>query len=136
MAEGWARRYLAERGRASELRSASVLGLEGVPVEANAAAVMAEVGVDIRDHHSTPLTREALEWADWVLVMEISHAQKARDLLPEAEGKVVLLGSLIGDLEIRDPMGGWKGRFRRTRDDLVRAVERFVDQLPPLPREP
>lgn len=133
MAEGWARHYLRQRGRPAEVRSASALGFRGLPAESNAIAVMREVEVDISQHRAQPLTSELLLWADYVLVMEISHAQKVREILPESENKTLLLGSFIGQLEIGDPMGSWKGRYRKTRDELVQAVERFIDQMPPDP---
>jgi protein-tyrosine phosphatase len=131
MAEGFARSYAAERGRDVEVRSASSLGFDGEPAEPNSVAVMREAGIDISQHRARPLTVELLEWADQVLVMDISHAQRVRDLLPSAEEKTLLLGTLIGQLEIPDPMGSWKGRFRKTRDEIQRAVEAHIDRLPP-----
>jgi protein-tyrosine-phosphatase len=131
MAEGFARVYAASRGQQLDVRSASSLGFDGLPAEANTVAVMREIGIDISSHRARPLTAEILAWADQVLVMDISHAQRVRELLPAAEEKTLLLGTLIGLLEIPDPMGGWKGRFRKTRDDIQRAVEAHLDRLPP-----
>jgi protein-tyrosine phosphatase len=133
MAEHQARAYTAERGLRAEVQSASVMGLQGHPAHPNAIKVMGEIGLDLSAHRSQPLTPELLRWADWVLVMEIAHARACRELEPSCDARVLLLGSLCGQLEISDPLGGWKGRFRRTRDELRDCVQRFVDRLPPRP---
>jgi predicted protein tyrosine phosphatase len=49
-----------------------------------------------------PLTREDIEWADRVFVMEEHHAARARELAPGCGEKVSVLG--IPDLYVRgDP---------------------------------
>ncbi|MFH1467931.1 MAG: low molecular weight phosphotyrosine protein phosphatase [Pseudomonadota bacterium] len=135
MAEYLARAYATERGRAVEVRSASAMGLDGHPAHPNVTKVMAEIGIDTSAHRSQPLTPELLRWADWTLVMELAHARACRELEPACEERVLLLGSFCGQLEIADPLGGWKGRFRRTRDELEDCVQRFMDRLPPQPAQ-
>ena len=54
-------------------------------------------------------------------------------ILPLADGKVQLLGTFGGLVEIDDPYGRWIFAFRRSRDEIRRCVERFVDTLPPRP---
>lgn len=131
MAEHLAWAYARERGMAIEVASASAMGLDGHPAHPNVVKVMAEVGIDASGHRSRPMTPDLLRWADWVLVMELSHARACRDMEPACDERVLLLGSLCGQLEITDPLGGWKGRFRRTRDELRDCVQRFMDRLPP-----
>lgn len=131
MAEHLARDYAVRRRRRMEIRSASAMGLDGHPADATAAKVMAEVGIDLSDHESQPLTEELVAWADYVLVMEVQHAKRVRELCPPGKDHVLLLASFNGGLEIADPMGGWKSRYRRTRDEIRTCVERFIDQIPP-----
>jgi protein-tyrosine phosphatase len=130
MAEALARRYALERGFAIETRSGGVMGLEGRPADSNAIAVLQEIGVDLGLHKSAGLDEETLAWADWILVMELDHARRIRELSPSAEDRTLMLGSfggLVGD--VSDPMGSWKWRFRKTRDELQRCVHAFMDQL-------
>lgn len=131
MAEYLARDYARIRGQHVEVASASVMGLEGNPAHNSAVAVMREIHLDLTPHRAQPMTPEILEWADYVLVMEITHAAQAREMLPQAEDRILLLGTFGGMMEIRDPLGGWKRRFRTTRDEIKRCVEAFMDQLEP-----
>lgn len=131
MAEGLARQYAMLRQRPMEVASASVMGLVGRPAAPHAVRVMAELDIDISEHRSQPLTPELLRWADWILVMELNHAQAAREMTPDQGDRILLLGSFCGRLEIADPLGGWRWRFRQTRDELRLCVENFIDRLKP-----
>jgi protein-tyrosine-phosphatase len=133
MAEGLARRFGQVRTQHYEIRSASVLGLKGHPAEPKAVKVMKEIGVDISEHRATPLSNEIAMWADWILVMEMNHAAKVREIAPERSEQVLLLGTFGGTVEIPDPLGGWTGRFRKSRNQIDDCVQRFCDQLPPRP---
>ena len=131
MAEGLARRYGEVRAQPLDVRSASVMGLEGRPAAPNAVKVMAELGIDLSDHQSQPMTPDLLRWADWILVMELGHSQAVRDMAPDVEDRVLLLGSFCGLLEIPDPLGGWVSRFRHAREQIRAGVENFIDRLKP-----
>lgn len=134
MAEGLARAYALERGRSVEVRSAGTmterLGLAGRAADKKAVAVCAEVDIDISRHAATPVSEELVAWADYVLVMELRHAADLRERFPEHGDKLMLLAHHGGMGEIADPIGSWKFRFRATRKELARCVERFLDKLP------
>ncbi len=131
MAEGLAKSHAKQYGYGVEVRSAGVLGIENHPPEPNSVAVMSEMGIDISEHTSQPLTAELIDWADYILVMELAHATQIREMAPESRANILQLGAFGGLMDIHDPMGGWKRRFRQTRDDLARCVENFMGQLPP-----
>lgn len=133
MAEGLARDYAARRAWAVECASAGIMGLTGRPAEPNAIRVMNEVGIDISGHRARGVDPSLVSWADYILGMELRHTSEIRNRFPEAEHKTMLLGSFGGTFEIVDPIGGWRWRFRRTRDELRTCVESFLDQLPPRP---
>ena len=131
MAEGIARNYGRSIGHWLEVASASTLGLSGRPAERHAIAVCKEIDVDISHHQAQPLTDELLAWADHVLVMEYFHAAHIREHHADVGEKVVVLGAVTGSGEVPDPMGGWKFRFRSVRRMIQKAVETFIDRLPP-----
>jgi len=131
MAEVLAADYAARRGRDFEVQSAGTLGIEDAPADPNAVAVCAELGLDLSGHRSQGMSRELVEWADYVLVMQFHHAATLRDRFPEIGDKLLMLGTLGGTLEIEDPLGGYKLRFRHSRDQIRRCVEVFIDRLPP-----
>ena len=136
MAEVLAADYAAKRRRSVVCQSAGMLDLDGRRAERNAMAVVAELGLSLTDHASQPVTAELLTWADYVLVMEVRHASFLREHWPELseQTQILLLGQMGGTMEIEDPIGSWKRRFRKSRDEILRCVTRFVDRLPPSPR--
>jgi protein-tyrosine-phosphatase len=133
MAEALARHHARERGLPLETKSGGVMGIEGRPADAMAVRVLSEIGVDLSRHKSSGLDAEKVEWADYILVMELDHARRVREEWPDVEDRILMLGNFGGLVDVSDPMGGWRWRFRKTRDDLVRCIEGFMDKLPPPP---
>ena len=131
MAEAYALHYGTRRGRPIEVRSGGVLGIMNKPADPLAIRVMREIGVDITDHRSGDVSRTMMEWSDYVLVMELHHAAKLRERFPDYENKVMVLANFGGLMEVNDPIGGWRWKFRRCRTDIIRCVESFIDGLPP-----
>lgn len=130
MAEGLARAYGQQRQIPMKVASGSTLGLHDRPAHKNAIKVMAELDMDIREHTAQPVTDALVDDADYILVMEIQHAAKLRERFPNADSKIMLLGTFGGMVEIADPLGGWKRRFRASRDEIRACVETFIDRLP------
>ena len=130
MAEGLAREYASARGRELDTASAGTLGLVDRPADPKAIAVCREVNVDLSQHRSKGLDDALVAWADYVLVMELAHAEQIRERFPAIGEKLVLLGSFGGVMEVRDPLGGWKFQFRRSREEIARCVQGFMDRLP------
>lgn len=114
-----------------EVRSGGTLGLVDRPSPRQVIAVAREIGIDLTGHRSKPLTREMVDWADHVLVMELAHAAFIRETLEvDDEHKVTSLGPLIGQPEIADPIGSWfKGPYRTMRDEVDKALQRFFASL-------
>jgi protein-tyrosine-phosphatase len=136
MAEGLARQAITSRGLPITVGSAGTMGLVDRPAEANAVAVCAEIGVDLSRHRSRGVTAELVDSAHWVLVMEVGHAQWLREQFGDRMGdKTVMLGQFGGQFAIDDPIGGWRFQFRRSRDEIKKCVEGFLDRMPErLPR--
>ncbi len=107
------------------------MGIERRPADPKAVKVCAEVGVFLDEHRSRGLDAEMVAWADYVMVMEMAHAQHLREHYPEVGERIVLLGGLDGRMNIPDPIGGWTFQFRRSRNQIARCVEAFVGRLPP-----
>jgi len=131
MAEAYARHYGARRGWPIEVRSGGVLGIMNKPADPLAVKVMKEIGIDVSEHQSGDVGQKLMEWSKYVLVMELHHAAKLRKRFPEHEDKIMVLANFGGLMEINDPIGGWRWKFRRCRAEVVRCVEAFMDGLPP-----
>lgn len=130
MAELLCRDYAEARGRVMEVRSAGTAGLIDQPADPKAVAVCRELDLDLSAHRSQGITDELIAWADYVLVMEYAHASYVREHFPAVGEKLMLLGTFGGMVEIADPLGGWTFRFRRSRNDIKKCVDGFVDRLP------
>lgn len=134
MGEAFAIEYGRERSWAIEARSCGVNALPGNEAAPRSVRAMKEVGIDLRGHRSSPLDSEHIAWATHILVMEIRHATRVHERFPEADGRVLLLGTFGGVMEIEDPYGSWFMRsYRRSRDEIQQCVRTFIDRLPPRP---
>jgi protein-tyrosine-phosphatase len=133
MAEAFLRHQADRRGWRLETRSGGTLDIRGRPADPLAVKVMGERDIDLRAHASSGIDAEDAAWADWILVMEIGHRQALRERFPDCESKLLLLGTFGGLVELPDPIGGWRWRFRKSRDQIERCVTAFLDQLPPRP---
>ncbi len=131
MAEGLALDYARQRGWSVECRSGGIMGLIDKEAAPNAVRALREINIDISGHRSQGITDEMIDWADHILVMELQQAIKLRERHSNLGTKVLQLGSFGGMVEVDDPVGGWRWRFRRSRDDIQRCVQAFMDNLPP-----
>lgn len=134
MADALARSYADQRGWAFEVKSAGTHAMDGQAAAPNAVKAVREVGADLAEHQSQPMTEELARWADRILVMEMRHASDVRTRFPIADEKVQLLGTFGGLVEIDDPYGSWIFTYRRRRDEIRRCVEQLMDRMPPRPR--
>ena len=130
MAEVYAQAAGVERGRIIEARSGGVLGIIDKPADPLAVKVMGEINIDLEGHRSSGVTDEMMDWARYVLVMELHHAIKLRERFPAHEDKVLALANFGGMSEVKDPIGGWRWKFRRCRADVIRCVDNFLNTLP------
>ena len=131
MAEGMARDYAMQRGWDIEVRSGGVLGIIDKPADPLAVRVMNEIGMDISAHRSQGITDELVDWADHILVMELNHTMRLRERHSNCGDKALMLANFGGLMQIHDPIGGWRWKFRHCRDGLMRCVQGFMDHLPP-----
>ena len=131
MAEGLAHQWARENGVRIQVQSAGTLKLVDRAAAPKAVAVCQESGIDISDHRSQPLTEALIRWADCVAVMETAHSVQVFELCPDLPSEaVILMGPLVGQPEIKDPIGAWtRGPFRIARDQIRAGVERFLAPL-------
>ena len=129
MAAGWLNRKLAGKGWTAE--SAGVAAWGGAPASPEAVAVMQEIGIDISAHRSQALSRELVAGADRILAMTEEHRRELVRRFPGAAGKVYLLNSFGPGpaQDVADPVGLPEDVYRRTRDELIRALGDFVLHL-------
>jgi glycine hydroxymethyltransferase len=133
MAEGLFERMTAER---SDLRvlSAGVSTYPGQPPSAHAVEVLAELGVDISQHRSKPISEKVVEESDWIIAMTRSHLDSIIYLFPRAAEKVYLLREFepgATSLDVADPIGMGLEAYRAAREIIrhgLPGLMQFIDQ--------
>lgn len=131
MAEYLARDYAKKRGRELDVRSASLLGLDGQPAHRYSIWAMKELNIDLTPHRAQPVSEALVRQADYILVMELAQAADLRTRYPEVGDKILTLGTFGGLMDIPDPLGSLWWTYRKRRDEIRRCVEAFIDQMPP-----
>lgn len=101
--------------------SAGTGTLDGMPASDGSLAAAREIDLDLAAHQSRMLDRAEVERADHVYCLAESHRRAILARMPSAAAKVELLRP--DGRDIADPYGGDLDEYRRTRDEIQRAVE-------------
>jgi protein-tyrosine-phosphatase len=132
MAEGLMRRKLEHEDRTHEFRAASagVWTADGRPATEIAIMVMAELGIDIREHRSRLVTEKIVENAALILTMTRGHAEAIRAEFPEHKHRVFLLSEMVGyGYDIEDPVGGTLLDYEETAQEIEALIETGYDRM-------
>ena len=126
MAEGWLNKRLAGTRWVAE--SAGLGTINGALAAAEAVEAMQEVGVDLGGHASQMFSRRGMAEAEVILAMTEAHRQEILRRFPEAEKKTFLVKGFSpgGGGDVEDPIGLPVEAYRKTRDELIRALGDFV----------
>lgn len=96
----------------------------------DAVRVADELGVDLSDHRSKPVTAEQLDRSDLVVVMDLLNYHDLRRGFGDLDDKTRFLGVFAGEgYEISDPYGEGLDRFRALYADVVRSVDGLAEAL-------
>ncbi|MFQ5700459.1 MAG: hypothetical protein ACE5HU_01265 [Acidobacteriota bacterium] len=138
MAAAYLTSVLAANGRCRHrVESGGTLGITGNPAAEAAIAVLDQAcSVDLRPHRSRGLSREAVEDADTILVMESSHRRYIRTLYPPHHTKVRLLSEFAPrasgvprGTDIFDPIGMDPEAFGRCFQIMRACLDGFIATL-------
>lgn len=131
LAERYIRAQAAERGLDGiSVDSAGLRTTEGRSSPDDAVRAADELGVDLSDHRSKPVTADLLEWSDVVFVMDLLNYHHLRQGFGDMDYKTRFLGTFAGDgYEITDPYGEGIDRFRSLYEQVVRSADGFLDAM-------
>jgi protein-tyrosine phosphatase len=136
MAEAMCRYLLAERlgCQVDELEekgvvvmSAGLSAYMGGRPAAEAVQVMREMGVDLSQHESQPLTAQLVRHADVIWTMTRSHRQAILAQWPEAASRCELLCLDLRD--VPDPIGGPLEQYQQCAEQIRSELEGRLKQL-------
>jgi len=133
MAEQLCRRHLAKEGvEGVTVSSAGVAARPEMSVPAEVPRALAPHGVDELRHRPRLLSREMVEEADLILVMDAQQQTTIALRFPAAVGKTRVFKSyvgLTGPSGIADPIGRPQKDYDACARDILAAVVKLVDQL-------
>ena len=124
MAAGLVILIAKSRGLTIDVRSAGLRHHPGKRVAENAVTVMKELGIDISNEYSKPVTSELLAWADLIVTIQRDHADYLIEDFPKIAPKIRQLES-----DVRDPYCGPPAEYREVRDTLHGLLSRLIDLL-------
>ncbi len=130
-AAGYLETECAKRRLAVKIVSAGLDTTAGRPAYPLAETISKKCGIDLRPHLTTVISKDMVEKADLILVMEIVHTKMLFRSFPEARTKTVLLGHFSDNplTEIQDPYGVTPEAFERCYALIVQACNGLLYQL-------
>jgi protein-tyrosine-phosphatase len=108
--------------------SAGIAAMMGGGPSEGAIRVMDEVGLDIRDHETQPLTEPLVRHADVIYAMTRSHREAIVAQWPSAAERTFVLSTNGSD--VSDPVGGPPEQYRRCAEQIREEMEMRVEELP------
>lgn len=136
MAEAFARKILAERLGCSPdaleehgviVTSAGVAAASGLTASPEALRAVAEMGIDLHQHQSQPLSDSLVRCADAIYVMTQSHRDEIIRRWPFAASRVHLLHPEGKD--ILDPIGGSPDEYQACAREIELAVRKQLENF-------
>lgn len=118
------------------IESAGVWAGIGNPAAENTRLLVEQVGIDISDHRSRPVTRELLQEFNLILTMEIGQKESLRAAFPEQASKIYLLSEMVGIIsDVADPIGGPLVDFQATAREIHQILTRGDVKIRALARD-
>lgn len=111
--------------------SAGVMPMVGWPASANACAVMAEQGIDMKNHRASALTPERANSAALILTMTREHKERLKAMLPKCCWQKIytLLEYASSNGDIADPYGGDMQVYRHAAAVIADSIDDVFDKI-------
>ena len=93
------------------------------PISDNAKKALNEIGIS-SEHISTPLSKELIDNADFIIGMTSNHAGSILSMFPEYSDKVYAMPK-----DISDPYGGNIDMYRACRDEITECIKGLIKAL-------
>lgn len=111
-------------GKGMTIMSAGIAAMPGAPAAPQANAVMQEMGFDISNHASQPITGRLAQYADVILTMTNGHREALVSHWPALENRVVTVRQDGGD--VSDPIGASVETYRKCASQINEHLGRWV----------
>ncbi|MGC8828491.1 MAG: ribose 5-phosphate isomerase B [Verrucomicrobiia bacterium] len=109
--------------------SAGICAVKGDRASLNAVEAMRQIGIDISEFRSQPLTQDLVKNADYIFCMTRAHLETVISLYPGAAEKSFLVMEFTEneDQDIPDPIGGSLDVYEECRNQLLKGITSIVN---------
>jgi protein-tyrosine phosphatase len=131
MAEGLLKEMLKEE-KGIRVSSCGILSSFLGSAASQSIVAMKGYGIDISAHKTKTITKELIDKATLILVMDRQHKERVQTLKPEAKKKVWLLKEFAGDkenLEVKDPIGLSADVYKEIAEELRAALKKALPKI-------
>lgn len=116
-----------------DVSSAGTGAFPGTAADPEMINFLKEKNIPVVEHSSRMISKEDIDWADLILVMEQHHYNYIAGLWPESEHKIEMLGKYIAmdqpDDEIIDPYGRSAYHYRLVQAQIGLAVSKLFKAI-------
>ncbi|MBW1798085.1 MAG: low molecular weight protein arginine phosphatase [Deltaproteobacteria bacterium] len=113
--------------------SAGLYAYPGNPPDRKMLDYLSKMGIPVKKHEAKQITRQDVDWADLILVMEKEHKTMLKELWPGIGGKVKRLGRFISEDQktddIIDPFGRTPYHYRLAQSQITLAIKNLVKSI-------
>ena len=99
----------------------------------NMVAHLSKIGIPPGDHRPKQISKQDIDWANIILVMEDNHTKKIMAIWPEAKAKLQIFGRFVSAGptidDIVDPFGKSSYHYRLAQSQITLAINNFVQLL-------
>jgi protein-tyrosine phosphatase len=136
MAEGLCRKIIADKlgikkylleENGYKIISAGTAAIYNSPASSHAIEVIKELGVDIANHRSQPVTLSMLDKSDQVYCMTKEHLNTLKEWMPLQASRIFLLDP-EGE-NIIDPIGGSADLYRQVAFKIKKSLESIINKI-------
>jgi protein-tyrosine-phosphatase len=113
--------------------SAGLHAYPGSPPDRKMIDYLSEIGITPKNHEARQITKQDVDWAHLILVMEKEHKTMLKELWPDIGGKVKRLGRFISEDQkaddIIDPFGRSPYHYRLAQSQITLAIKNLVKSI-------
>lgn len=107
--------------------SAGIAAMMGGRASEGAVRALSEMGLELGDHETQPLTEPLVRHADVIYTMTRSHREAIVAQWPSAAERTVVLSADGSD--ISDPIGGSPEQYRHCAEQIREELEKRIEEL-------
>lgn len=112
------------------IESAGIWAVTGYTATNFANLVMSEMGLDLYDHRSQPVTESLLDEFNLILCMENDQVKFIKRNFPKAKDRIFLLSEMAEqDQDIWDPAGHSLAAYKNTANEILELLEKGFSKI-------